>query len=100
MPRRVHVVIDGEPALVDHGSTVAAALWNGAVRATRRSVSGQPRAALCGMGTCFECRVVIDGVPHERACMVACRDGMVIETTMLPPAEIPHPVCATGHPSA
>jgi hypothetical protein len=47
---------------------------------TRRSVSGESRFAMCGMGQCQECRVTIDGVPHRLACMVRCREGMVIET--------------------
>ncbi len=47
---------------------------------SRRSSTGEPRAPLCGMGICFECRASIDGVPHERTCMVPCREGMRIET--------------------
>jgi D-hydroxyproline dehydrogenase subunit alpha len=29
---------------------------------------------------CYECRVTIDGAPHQRACVVACKAGMCIET--------------------
>ncbi len=41
----------------------------------RRSATGEPRGPLCGMGTCFECRVTIDGVPHRRSCAEIVRDG-------------------------
>jgi NADPH-dependent 2,4-dienoyl-CoA reductase/sulfur reductase-like enzyme len=32
------------------------------------------------MGICFECRVTVDGVPHQRACILPCAQGMVVET--------------------
>jgi NADH dehydrogenase/NADH:ubiquinone oxidoreductase subunit G len=31
------------------------------------------------MGVCFECLMVIDGVPSRQACMVPVREGMRIE---------------------
>ena len=31
------------------------------------------------MGVCFECLMVIDGVPSRQACMVTVREGMRIE---------------------
>jgi sarcosine oxidase subunit alpha len=46
----------------------------------RASVSGQPRAALCGMGICFECRVTINDVVHSRSCQILCEPGMKIVT--------------------
>ena len=45
-----------------------AKLRTGAV-CLRLSVSGEPRGPLCGMGTCFECRMEIGGAAHERSCM-------------------------------
>ncbi len=36
----------------------------------RTSVTGEPRAPLCGMGVCMECRATVDGVPHQRTCQV------------------------------
>lgn len=78
--RRAEVSIDGERHRVAAGTTVAAALWNAGVRRFRRSVDGEPRAPICFMGICFECRVTIDGVAHRRACMEICHDGMEIRT--------------------
>ena len=46
----------------------------------RRSVTGEPRGPLCGMGICFECRVTVDGRPHVRSCQVLCRPGMEVRT--------------------
>ena len=46
----------------------------------RRSVSGERRAPVCGMGVCFECRVNIDGHAQQRACQVTVREGMRVST--------------------
>lgn len=72
----VRIQIDGTPMDVPRGSTIAAALGTGGAR---RSVSGQPRAPLCGMGVCHECRVQVDGV-QQLACMTPCGEGQVIDT--------------------
>ena len=58
--------------------SLAAALFNAGHLATRQSVSGEPRGPLCGMGICFECRVIIDGVPQRRACLEPVRQGMAV----------------------
>ncbi|SAL22411.1 NAD-dependent formate dehydrogenase subunit alpha [Caballeronia peredens] len=76
----VSVTIDGERLTVPAFTTVAAALAMSGVRATRRSVTGAPRAALCGMGVCHECRVTVDGRAHVLGCQTLCRDGLAIET--------------------
>jgi predicted molibdopterin-dependent oxidoreductase YjgC len=76
----VKVQVDGRAVLVPHGATVVVALSVMDSLCTRRSVSGQPRFAVCGMGQCQECRVTIDGLPHRLACQTVCRDGMQIVT--------------------
>jgi predicted molibdopterin-dependent oxidoreductase YjgC len=76
---RVRLVIDGLGVDVPAGSTVAAALGLGGVHGSRRSVTGQPRAAFCGMGICHECAVLIDG-RRRLACQTPCRPGMVVVT--------------------
>ncbi|HZX70663.1 MAG TPA: (2Fe-2S)-binding protein [Rhodanobacter sp.] len=76
---RVSVQVNGIAVQIVSGSSVAAAIaWLG--MPSRRSVSGQWRAPLCGMGVCFECRVCIDGVAQQRACMVPVREGMQVRT--------------------
>ena len=76
----VTIRVDGRDVIVASGVTVAAALLDAAVAACRRSPSGEARAPLCGMGTCYECRVTIDGVPHRRACLTPVADAMEIVT--------------------
>jgi sarcosine oxidase subunit alpha len=75
----VTVMVNGRAISLPQGATVAAALLNAGVPC-RISVSGEPRAPLCGMGICLECRAVVDGVPHRRTCQVVCREGMIVET--------------------
>ncbi len=76
MPERVRFTIDGRPAEAEAGTCLLAALWNTGRRAVRTSVSGEVRGPLCGMGSCFECRVTIDGEPHRRSCLETVREGM------------------------
>ena len=72
--------VNGRETIVSAGITVAAAMAIADQLVTRRSVTGEPRGALCGMGICFECRVTINGRPHCRACQTEARDGMEIRT--------------------
>lgn len=84
MPEQIITLdIDGQAVSVARGCTVAAALAiarNHAAVVTRRSVSGESRGPLCGMGICQECRVTIDGVRHRLACQTICTAGMSVIT--------------------
>ena len=75
----VTIRVNGHIAVVPAGSVVSAAML-AAGAPCRMSVSGEPRTALCGMGICFECRAVVDGVAHQRTCQLLCREGMSVET--------------------
>jgi hypothetical protein len=58
------------------GETVAAVLLAEGHVATRRTRRGSPRGVYCGMGVCFDCLEVVDGVPNTRACVTWVREGM------------------------
>jgi D-hydroxyproline dehydrogenase subunit gamma len=75
----IALTVNGVPVTVAPGTTVAAAVAMAADR-TRTSVSGEPRGPLCGMGICFECRVTIDGVAHQKSCQIVCRPGISVTT--------------------
>ena len=79
-PELTRLTVNGKLVEVPAGSTVAVAVLLAGVQAFRRSVSGEPRGPLCGIGICFECRVTIDGVPHRRSCQTLCHSGMQILT--------------------
>jgi NADPH-dependent 2,4-dienoyl-CoA reductase/sulfur reductase-like enzyme len=78
MPERVRFTVEGRSAEAEGGMSLLAALWNAGRRALRTSVRDEPRGPVCGMGTCFECRVTIDGEPHRRACLEPVREGMEV----------------------
>ena len=80
MPETVSVFINGSAVEVPIGATVAVAILTGGVSTFRRSVSGEPRGAVCGMGICFECRVTIDGRSQILSCQTECRAEMKVIT--------------------
>jgi len=75
----ITVWVNGTPVQVPDGAMASAAFLAAGVPC-RRSVTGEPRTALCGMGICFECRAIVDGVHQRRTCQVPCREGMRLET--------------------
>ena len=80
MPELIRLTVNGTEVSVPAGTTVAAAILLAGETMFRRSVRGDPRGPLCGMGICFECRVTIDGEPHCRSCQTLCRPGMEVRT--------------------
>ena len=80
MPERVEVFVNGTAVRVAPGTSAAVAILVAGGVACRTSVTGQPRAPVCGMGVCFECRAEVDGVRQLRTCQVMCREGMRIVT--------------------
>lgn len=75
------IVVDGLTTKAVSGQSVVTALQRIGHQVLRRNlVTGEPRAAFCGMGVCFECEVRIDGEPGRRACMAHVRPGMQIDT--------------------
>ncbi len=80
MPDTVTLSVNGLRVTVPEGSMVSTAVALSGATTFRRSVTGEPRAPLCGMGICFECRVTINGQPHARSCQIVCRDRMDVRT--------------------
>lgn len=76
----IEITVDGAKVRVARGASAAAALLAAGIMRFRKSVTGEARAPLCGMGICFECRVTIDGRPHVRSCMIGCTEGMDVRT--------------------
>ena len=78
--KEVRIEVNGVKVTMPAGSMVTAAVLKAGVSSLRRSVTGEPRGPLCGMGICFECRVTIDGVAHVRSCQTVCENGMDVRT--------------------
>lgn len=76
----ITLTVNGVHVSVPQGSMVAAAVMQSGVTTFRRSVTGEARGPLCGMGICFECRVNVNGVAHVRSCQTLCENGMDVRT--------------------
>lgn len=79
MRNEILLTVNGVQISVPSGSTVAMAVMQ-AGQWCRKSTTGEPRGPLCGMGICFECRVVINGTPHGRSCQILCEQGMQVSS--------------------
>ena len=79
MSKAMAIILNGRKTMVSEGTTVAAALMM-ADQPSRISVTGAPRAPLCGMGVCMECRATVDGVARQQTCQLPCREAMEVVT--------------------
>jgi predicted molibdopterin-dependent oxidoreductase YjgC len=76
----IELRVNGKSVSVPAGTIVAAAVAQAGATRFRRSVLGQARGPLCGMGICMECRVTINGHAQCRSCQTLCEAGMEILT--------------------
>ncbi|GAA4010565.1 2Fe-2S iron-sulfur cluster-binding protein [Deinococcus rubellus] len=87
MPEALSLTVAGRSVQVPAGASVLAALQTAGVLTLRHSLnvnnpsvdnpSAGPRGALCGMGSCFECRALVDGV-QVRTCLTPAHSGMTV----------------------
>ena len=80
MPDPIQLRVNGQTVSVAAGTVVAAAVVLTGQNRFRRSVRGEARGPLCGMGICMECRVTINGLAHARSCQTLCEPGMEVRT--------------------
>jgi sarcosine oxidase subunit alpha len=80
MNEQLQIRVNGKSVRVPSGTLVAAAIALAGISAFRRSVLGDPRGPLCGMGICMECRVKINGQQNCRSCLTLCEEGMEVQT--------------------
>lgn len=79
-PLVLRFTFEGETVEGRPGQTVAAALLAAGHRTLRTTRFGDhPRGLFCGIGACFDCLVVHNGVPGTRACLTPVADGDVVE---------------------
>ena len=75
------IEVDGLPVVAYEGETVAAALKAAVIRTTNKTVlKEEPRGVCCGIGLCYGCIMIIDGVPNTWTCQTLARPGMRLET--------------------
>jgi D-hydroxyproline dehydrogenase subunit gamma len=79
--RPFEIEVDGRKILAHEGETIAAAMIAADVRTFRRTAKHRhPRGMYCGIGLCYECLMVIDGVPNTRACQTLATPNCRVET--------------------
>ena len=82
MTPQISFTFNGNEFICESGQSIAAALFasdNRQLRATR--FGNEPRSIFCGIGICFDCVVVVDGVANQRSCLVEAKQGMKVEST-------------------
>ena len=80
MPETITLTVNGVSITVRAGITIAAAVFEAVNGVFRKSVSGEGRGPLCGMGICYECRLTVNGTRYVRSCQVLCQGGMDVST--------------------
>ncbi|MCX4528635.1 MULTISPECIES: (2Fe-2S)-binding protein [unclassified Streptomyces] len=72
---------DGRDLPAQTGQSIAAVLWSAGILAWRTTrETGAPRGAFCGIGSCYDCLVIVNGRPNQRACLVPARPGDTVTT--------------------
>ncbi len=67
---------DGRELMAPRGSTIAGALLSNGERTWRTTrTGGQRRGLFCGIGTCFDCLVDLNGDRAVRACLALLQEG-------------------------
>lgn len=77
--KQVTLHVDGAVIEARQGEVLSAVLWqSGLLKLGHHHADSGPRGMYCGIGHCYECRVVVDGVEDVRACLTLVKDGMVV----------------------
>ena len=77
----IEFTFDGEKIVAITGQSVAAALLAANQRTLRKTrFNNNERGVFCGIGICFDCLVVIDGITNQRACLIEAKPGMKVQT--------------------
>jgi len=77
----IEFTFDGEKIDAITGQSVAAALLAANQRTLRKTrFDNNDRGVFCGIGVCFDCLVVIDGITNQRACLIEAKPGMKVQT--------------------
>ena len=81
MTEKVYFSFNGKSFECESGQTIAAALIAADQRELRSTRFGnEPRSIFCGIGICYDCVVVVDGIANQRSCLVEVKSGMKVES--------------------
>ncbi|MGD9078824.1 MAG: (2Fe-2S)-binding protein [Desulfobacterales bacterium] len=74
------IEVNGKTILACSGQTIAEALLANGLRMLRITPKQASRGVYCGMGICYECRMIVNGIPNVRTCMTLATPGCRITT--------------------
>ncbi|MCJ1680472.1 (2Fe-2S)-binding protein [Streptomyces sp. APSN-46.1] len=75
------IAFDGRELTAQEGQSIAAVLWSAGILAWRTTrETAAPRGAFCGIGSCYDCLVIVNGRPNQRACLVPAQPGDTVTT--------------------
>lgn len=75
----VTILVDGTPVTGVRGQTIAGVLLSAGYMSWRHAVRGdRPRGLFCGIGVCFDCAAMVNGLSDVRVCQRRAVDGDVV----------------------
>ena len=85
--RSVRLIVNGVDRSVPEATSLAVALLSSGSPDAHGELSSAPvqrMRVFCGMGSCYECVVTVDGVRGVRACITPVADRMQVEIAPTP----------------
>ena len=80
-PAEIKFYFNGQEVSGFIGQSIGAALLAQGDRILRKTrFNEKGRGVFCGIGVCFDCLVVIDGISNQRACITEIKAGMKVQT--------------------
>ncbi|HDM09972.1 MAG: (2Fe-2S)-binding protein [Deltaproteobacteria bacterium] len=79
-PEVFTIEVNGKNIVAHAGQTIAEAMLANGLKVFRRTRNGSPRGPYCGMGICYECRMIVNGIPNVRTCMTPATPGCKVLT--------------------
>jgi hypothetical protein len=77
---RLEFTFDDQTITAISGQSIGAALLAANQRRLRKTrFNKKDRGIFCGIGICFDCLVVVDGVANQRACLIEVKPGMKVQ---------------------
>jgi len=80
MDEKFEIEVDGKTLLASSGQTIAEALLANGVRTLRMTKKQAPRGVYFVMCICYECRMIVNGMPNVRTCMTLATPGCKVIT--------------------
>ena len=78
--KEIKIKFDGHEIKGIEGQSIAALLFSKGIRKLRKAKNDEERGLFCGMGVCYECVVLVNGVSTKRACLEPAVDGIEVRS--------------------